>query len=231
MPFHPFLDGAVVASRPVDALTTSDVDLLIGTTRDEMRMFLDPRSAELDLDRLTRRTARYLPSLGGSAEAAPEVVARYDDDPHLPTPGDVWSAIQTDGEMRRPAAAVADAHSGGPRATFAYRFDEPLAGTLAHLGACHASDLPYPFGTVDRWAEVLGPGAPALADAVQAAWVAFAAGGDPSCPQVGSWPAYATDQRTTMLLSAEASGSVDDPDGGRRQAWADLAPVRSDARP
>ena len=48
MPFHPYVDGEVLASRPVDAMATSEVDLLIGTTRDEMRMFLDPRSADLD---------------------------------------------------------------------------------------------------------------------------------------------------------------------------------------
>ncbi|MBV9950435.1 MAG: carboxylesterase/lipase family protein [Acidimicrobiia bacterium] len=231
MPFHPYLDGEVIAQRPVDAVATTDVDLLIGTTRDEMRMFLDPRSAELDRERLVRRTARYLASLGGPAEGAPELVARYDDDPHLPSPGDVWSAVQTDGEMRRPMAAMADAHSTGRAVTFAYRFDEPLVGRLAHLRACHAADLPYPFGTVDQWAEVVGPGAPALSEAVQTAWVAFAAGGDPTCPELGSWPAYATATRATMLLSAETSGAVDDPDGQRRQAWADLAPVRSDPRP
>jgi para-nitrobenzyl esterase len=231
MPFHPYLDGEVIARRPVDAVATTDVDLLIGTTRDEMRMFLDPRSAELDRERVTRRTARYLASLGGSAEAAPEVVACYDGDPHLPAAGDVWSAIQTDGEMRRPMAAVADAHSTGSGATFVYRFDEPLAGRLAHLRACHAADLPYPFATVDQWAEVLGPGAPSLAGAVQGAWVAFAAGGDPSCPELGPWPAYDTGRRATMLLAADASGPVDDPDGGRRQAWADVAPVRSERRP
>jgi carboxylesterase type B len=231
MPFHPFLDCDVIAARPVDALATSDVDLLIGTTRDEMRMFLDPKASELDRERLTRRTARYLASLGASAEAAPELVARYDGDPHLPTPGDVWSAIQTDGEMRRPAAAMADAHATGSAVTFVYRFDEPLAGRLAHLRACHAADLPYPFGTVDQWSEVLSPGAPSLADAVQAAWVAFAAGGDPSCPELGPWPAYDTGRRATMLLSSAAAGPVDDPDGDRREAWAGLAPVRSGARP
>jgi para-nitrobenzyl esterase len=233
IPFHPYLDGEVITARPVDAVAASDVDLLIGTTRDEMRMFGDPRSADLDRERLTRRTARYLASLGGSAEAAPEVVACYDDDPHLPAPGDVWSAIQTDGEMRRPMAAVADAHANAnaPGTTFVYRFDEPLAGRLAHLRACHAADLPYPFGTVDQWADVLGPGAPALAGAVQAAWVAFASGGDPSGPELGAWPAYGTDRRTTMLLSAETPGTVDDPDGKRRQVWADVAPVRSERRP
>ena len=206
MPFHPYLDGEVITSRPVDAMARSRVDLLIGTTRDEMRMFLDPRSADLDRDRLLRRTARYLASLGGAEDGAASLVASYGEDPHLPTPGDVWSAIQTDGEMRRPFDAIAAAHSVGASRTYAYRFDEPLAGPLAQLGACHAADLPYPFGTVDRggWAEVLGPDAPALSDAMQAAWVGFARDGDPSCDELGAWPAYETDRRATMLLAGRS---------------------------
>jgi para-nitrobenzyl esterase len=110
-----------------------------------------------------------------------------------------------------------------------YRFDEPLAGRLAYLRACHAADLPYPFGSVDRfgWSEVLGPGAPALADAVQSAWIAFARDGDPSCDELGPWPEYDTDRRATMLLAAQ-SRLVDDPNGARRARWAELAPIRSD---
>ena len=71
MPFHPFVDGEVIASRPIGAMAHSEVDLLIGTTRDEMRMFLDPSAADLDRDRLTRRAARYLGSLGGPDGRAP----------------------------------------------------------------------------------------------------------------------------------------------------------------
>jgi para-nitrobenzyl esterase len=214
-------------------MARSDVDLLIGTTRDEMRMFLDPRAAEFDRERLTRRAARYLESLGGPVDAAPSLVASYDGDPHVPTSGDVWSAIQTDGEMRRPFDAMAGAHAGNARRTFTYRFDEPLAGRLAHLGACHAADLPYPFGTVDRsgWDEVLGPEAPALAGAVQSAWVAFARDGDPSCDDLGPWPAHDTDRRATMLLAGGGGQLVDDPDSDRRRLWAELAPVHSDRQP
>jgi carboxylesterase type B len=232
MPFHPFVDGDVVASRPISALAHSDVDLLIGTTRDEMRMFLDPRAVDLDRGRLTRRTARYLASLGAPEDAAESLVSLYDADPHLPAPCDVWSAIQTDGEMRRPSDAMAEAHTASTGTTFVYRFDEPLVGRLAQLGACHAADLPYPFGSVDRggWAEVLGPDARSLSEAVQSAWVGFAQGGDPSGDEVGRWAAYDTDRRATMLLAATPR-LVDDPDRARRERWAELAPVRSDLRP
>jgi para-nitrobenzyl esterase len=229
MPYHPFVDGEVVTDRPVGAIAGAGVDLLMGTTRDEMRMFLDPKSADLDRARVTRRAARYLASLGGDDAAAGELVASYDGDPHLPGPGDVWSAIQTDGEMRRPADAIAGAHAdgAGAGATFVYRFDHPLAGDLAHLRACHASDLPYPFGTFDAagWSAVVTPEAYRVSDAMQAAWVAFARTGNPSCDEVGDWPAYDVTRRATMILDG-ACRVADDPDGHRRVLWERAAPMR-----
>jgi carboxylesterase type B len=225
MPFHPFVDGEVIASRPIGAMPDAGVDLLIGTTRDEMRMFLDPGLPELDRDRVVRRARRYLGSLGAPDDAAESLVGCYEADPHLPLAADTWSAIQTDGEMRRPADAMAEAHTkGGP--TFVYRFDQPLAGRLAHLWACHGSDLPYPFGTLGPagWPDVAGPGAATLSDAMQAAWAEFARGGDPSCGEVGDWPEYDVDRRATMLLAPEPR-VVDDPDGARRRRWAELMPM------
>ena len=228
MPFHPFVDGDVLASRPIEALPSSDVDLLIGTTRDEMRMYLDPNAPPLDRERLVKRTARYLSTLGVPDGHAEALLAHYDDDPYLPSPDEVWSAIQTDREMRRPMHGLADAHTRSGRSTYVYRFDEPLAGPLTHLRACHASDLPFTFGTVvdAGWSDVVGPGAEAVVRSMQAAWTAFARGGDPSCEPLGAWPAYDTDRRATMLLAA-GSRLVDDPEGARRRQWAELTPMRT----
>jgi carboxylesterase type B len=72
---------------------------------------------------------------------------------------------------------------------------------------------------------VVGPGSPALARTMQAAWAAFAREADPSCEPLGRWSAYDTGRRTTMLLG-ERSQPQDDPNGARRQRWAELAPMR-----
>jgi para-nitrobenzyl esterase len=225
MPFHPFVDGDTLPAKPLAALPSSDVDLLIGTTRDEMRMFLDARAADLDHDQLVKRTARYLTAKGTDDGDAAAVVALYDGDPRLPTPGDAWSAIQTDGEMRRAGDAMASAHTSSAASTFVYRFDEPLCGRLANLWACHASDLPYPFGTVDLWPDVTGPAASNLSNKMQAAWVAFARNGDPSCAEIGEWAPYESSHRATMLLAAPGCRVERDPDGARRAHWATVAPL------
>jgi para-nitrobenzyl esterase len=216
MPFHPFVDGDVITGRPVAAMRTSDIPLIIGTTRDEMRMFFDPRP--LAREQLVRRVGRYLASRGADEGAADALVDLYD----LPAAADVLSAVQTDGEMRRPADAMADAHARGGAPTFVYRFDEPLTGALADLWACHGSDLPYPFGAVDRcgWGEVVGPHAGAVSAAIQAAWATFARGEDP-------WPAYDITRRATMRFGGDDGGGItDDPDGERRRRWAELAPLK-----
>jgi len=217
MPFHPAVDGDVVPARPVEALAggqAEKVGLLVGTTADEMRLFLDPASWTLERPHLERRAARYLALLG--ITGAEPVLAAYDD---LPTPTDVWAALRTDAELWLPAVAVAEAHRGP---TFAYRFDWPAAPPHARLRACHAIDLPFTFDTFDRcgWAEFVGAGtgATALGRSLRAAWVAFARCGDPSTDRFGSWPTYTPADRATMLLGSQSAVALD-PRGSVRRAW------------
>src|SRR5581483_7572968 len=110
------------------------VDLLIGTTANELNTYLDPAAATLEPERLAKRAVRYVALFGS---ASPELVlSSYDD---LPSPSEVWAAMRTDAEMWLPAVTAA---SHASRA-FMYRFDWPSA--VAWLGACHAIDIPFTF--------------------------------------------------------------------------------------
>jgi para-nitrobenzyl esterase len=85
------------------------------------------------------------------------------------------------------------------------------------LGACHGLEIPFVFDTLEPGA-VLGPalgGDPPqpLADAVHAAWVAFAATGDPG------WPRYDLQRRATMRFDV-TSQVLDDPRAAERALWA-----------
>ena len=53
------------------------------------------------------------------------------------------------------------------------------------LGACHALEIPFVFDTLGKGTELLwGPDPPQpLADAMHAAWVAFASNADPGWPR------------------------------------------------
>lgn len=210
MPFHPCVDDDLLLARPVDALAAgagADVDLMIGTTRDEMRLFL--MEATLAEAQMRKRVDRYLGCDGTEVVRAYQAIVGED-------PMDVWAAILTDREMLRPAVAVADAHRGN---TYRYLFTwevEPRADGL-RLGACHAADLPFTFGTLDQleWDVWTGadrePGAATrLVDAMQDAWCRFASAGDPG------WPDHPSGRVQVFGLDC---GEIEDPSSERLAVW------------
>jgi len=170
-------------------------------------LFLDDATWTLAEDRYRKRALRYLENMTVSR---PEVVlAAYED---LPSPAQRWAELRTDAEMWMPCLDVADAHPGR---TFVYRFDWPAAPPNAQLGACHAIDIPFTFGTLGRcgWDAFVGADgdAASLGRTLRRAWVDFATGDDP-------WPAGVGSRRPTMIF--DRRGRVeDDPRGDVRRAW------------
>ncbi len=205
MPFHPCVDGDVIPAVPSAGLPAA-VDLVIGTTRDELTPFLDAATWTLSDEQFRKRAARYVDSVAASSRES--LLDAYDD---LPSPGARWAALRTDADMWIPCLDVADAHAGR---TFVYRFDWPAAPPNERLGACHAIDIPFTFGTFDRcgWGAFVGAddGAVELGRTLRRAWAEFARGDDP-------WPE--TDAvRSTMIFDRRCRVE-DDPRGAVRQAW------------
>ncbi|HZQ87382.1 MAG TPA: carboxylesterase family protein [Acidimicrobiales bacterium] len=204
LPYHPTVDGDVIPARPQAGLP-ADVALMIGTTRDEMTLFVD--DWELSEAAWQSRVSR---ALGNMALTRPELVAAAYDD--ALAPAQRWAEFRTDSDMWLPCLDVADADAG---TTFVYRFDWPAAPPNARLGACHAIDLPFTFDTFDvgGWGAFVGAGPPAsdLGRRLRSAWADFAAGAAP-------WPAYDRSRRQTMVLGP-TSGVEDDPRGPVREAW------------
>ncbi len=211
MPFHPCVDDDLLRARPVDALTAgvgADVDLVIGTTRDEMRLFLmEPTLAEAQM---RKRVDRYLGYDGAAVVRGYQDIVGND-------PMDLWAAIMSDREMLLPAAAVADAHGG---TTYCYVFTwavAPRADGLA-LRACHAADLPFTFDTLDqlgwdRWtgADAEPARAAGLVEEMQDAWSRFARTGD-----LGrDWPAAGT----SWVRQFGGESGEDAESGARLAVW------------
>ncbi len=229
MPFHPCLDGELVARAPAAAIADGAArgcDLVLGVTRDEMALFLEAPSIERP--RLRKRVSRYagtdLDAADGLIDAYASVLAR---EGRRADPIDVWAAIYSDREMVLPARAVLDGASRHHPATFGYLFTwtaPPRAGSGIPLGAAHAFDLPFTFGTFDAdgWGEFVGAtgtraaGAGRLSDTIQREWLTFAARGRPT------WPAYDATKRPMLQLDAE-SRVVDDPLADRAAPWAGVA--------
>jgi para-nitrobenzyl esterase len=226
MPFHPAVDGDVMAHDWLGAATAGlsrEVALVIGTTRDEMDLFhaFDPGAATLDDASLRARFARVHPDPDGAIDAyravAPDASSRA-----------VWRASVTDIAMWLPALRIAEAHAAHQPDTWMYRFDWTAADPV--LGACHGIDIPFPFDSIDRvgWdAFVADPeGARRLARREQAAWAAVARTGAPGTDALPPWPRFDVTRRATMVLGPDPHVE-DDPRGPVREAWLRASTVRA----
>jgi para-nitrobenzyl esterase len=230
MPFHPVVDGDVVPSTPSVAITAgaaADVELLIGSTLHEMRLFPDPRADDLDDVGLTAWLRAYLRTRSANDptdDTCARVLAAYRaqaDGTNRAAGSDVWAAIQTDGVMRLPVERIAAAQAAHNPSTFMYLFAWESRDHERDPGAFHAIDLPFTFDTFDcaGWTTFLGvdDDARLLGARLRGAWAAFAATGDPSSPGVGTWPSYGAD-RPTMVLHTTPK-VVLDPLAAPRALW------------
>jgi para-nitrobenzyl esterase len=211
MPFAPAVDGGLVerdVRAAIDAGQGTATDLLLGTTRDELRLFPDPATATMDDGRLARRVARLMPH----ADPAAAITAYRSMLGGDAASGAIWEAVRTDAMLRIPNLRVAEWRAATHAPAFVYRFDWDAPG----LGAAHAVDVPFTFGTFDRegWGDAVGHDAAAetLGVNLRASWAAFARSGAPSTEALGPWPRYEPPRRATMLLGRTAT-AVDDPDG------------------
>ncbi|MFI5755211.1 carboxylesterase/lipase family protein [Streptomyces sp. NPDC051569] len=213
MPFEPVLDGRTLPAPDCG------VDLLVGSNREEYRLFLVPTER---LDALTgsklRATAmaygldpdRALSVYGGARPGA--------------TPGELFDAMSTDWFYRIPAIRLAESVPGSYLYEFAWR--SPRFG--GRLGACHAAELGFVFDRVrdPSYTPMIGERPPQeVADAMHRAWVAFAGTGDPG------WEPYDRRTRTAMVFGAAAdagarsvaaSGTAQDLRPQERELWEGL---------
>jgi para-nitrobenzyl esterase len=224
MPWAPVVDGSIVPEHPrlaVSAGKAGNIPLLIGSTADEWRLFTIamPHHRSMDRAALRKRLQQRLSGIGkGDAD---EVLALY---PH-PEPWQVFDAIETDRVFWMPAIQLAEAQQAHQTSTYMYRFSWPSPAVRGMLGACHAVELPFVFGTLDapgmdRFSGT-GPAAEALALQVMDSWIAFARAGDPSHPGLPDWAPYEPSRRLTMDF-AEVSIASDAPLEERRSLWAEI---------
>jgi para-nitrobenzyl esterase len=81
------------------------------------------------------------------------------------------------------------------------------------MGACHAIEIPFAFGTVEgpfgRAFSGGGPEAARLSRYTLDAWASFARTGDPSHERLGRWERFDRQRRTTMRLGATCITEAD----------------------
>jgi para-nitrobenzyl esterase len=235
LPFVPVIDGAVLPRLPVDPVAeggAKGIPTLIGTNLEEWKLFggFDPAVRTLDDSALLKRIGAAV------GEAAGAIVESYRSARasrgELTTAPELFMAIETDRIFRIPATRLAEAQGRHEPRVFNYIFT--WKSPISILGACHAIELGFVFGTHQMIAMLCGsgPAVDALAQKTGDAWLAFARTGNPACESLGAWPAFDASGRAAMLLGAECK-IEHAPMEPERRAWDQIPNLRiggADAR-
>jgi para-nitrobenzyl esterase len=203
MAFHPSIDDRLLDGTPAAAFATgvgAGVPLLAGTTSEEMRLYVDPQAEAPARAQIVKRVSRYLEVDAARAET---IIDHYAGALGTDDLGEVWVTLFSDAEMHVPLRRALDAHAqNAPTFTYLFSWRAP------DIGAFHAVDLPFTFGTFDAdgWGAFVGvdDDARALSTTLRDAWAAFARDGAPP------WPG-----RPATMVFDRISRVVDDPLGSR----------------
>ena len=144
----------------------------------------------------------YIGNLGFSSEQIDHLIAEtrslLPERSEADATVDMASALMMHHMHRR----ISDGYSS-EAPVYTYQFDWP-SPTLPELGAFHALELPFVFGTLDSWSFALGNNPPRkLSDSMMDAWIAFARSGNPNHNNIPQWPAYTKKEAATMIFSED----------------------------
>jgi para-nitrobenzyl esterase len=229
MAWQPSVDGDLLPTPPLEAIEKGrarDVPILVGTNRDEWKLFMlgDRKARSMDIPALRRRLERALRGDGTLVERALETYRSA----RGGNPSELWQNFQSDRIFHYPAHRLAQLQAAHNPNTYAYLFSwaPPIVGQ--RVGACHGIEIPFVFGTLRE--PVLRPlfgltqGARQLSDRMMRAWIAFARTGRPAHADLSDWPAYG-EARTTQVLAAHCR-LVDSPFEPALSFWADRERAR-----
>lgn len=176
------VDGDLVPRDPLEVLVEGgparDVDLLMGWTGEEYRLWLAPNGL---LERVDRLGAVALAGARARCHCGTEVTRGYRELHPDARTAELVGRLVTDHLLRVPLHRLADARrDAGAAPSYVYEFAWP--SQVPGLGSCHALELGFVFdtGELPASAKLAGENPPReLADVMHAAWVDFVTTGDP----------------------------------------------------
>lgn len=222
-PLLPVVDGVTLPATPIEAIaggSASGIAVIVGTNRDEMSFFAlsDPSTRAMDMHSLKKRIERSVPDLP-PAQVVDHYLETFARRGERSGPSELWIAAGSDIVFRWPSLRLAAALRRHDPRTFVYLFtwESPAFGGV--LGATHALEIPFVFGTyADRGISRFAIGdrdgdrdrgargeADALSEAMRRSWVSFARSRDPSNDLVGRWPSWDRERRATMVFGRSIS--------------------------
>ncbi|MEM7612045.1 MAG: carboxylesterase/lipase family protein [Pseudomonadota bacterium] len=218
MPTRPVVDGQTLPDLPIHRMRDGHampIPMLFGFNRDEWQYFalLDRGIRKLDDAALEARL-----SIHYDRKQIATLQSLYGD---IEDPGQRYCAIA--GDVAYIMTTLQAVEILAPRQpVYLYQFDHPGPGLGGAIGACHLSEVPFVFGTLDAPGSGMrfgnGPTEKTLASHMQAQWLAFAETGRPAS---ADWPDYA--QRPGRYHFSTDSQWSADTSNARRDFWAGVS--------
>ena len=220
-PFQPVVDGTALPEVPILAIdkgSAAGVKIIAGTNLDEFKLFAipDPAFRRIDEAGVIQRLEALIPP-----QYVSRVIEAYRKGSagrgEKTSPAEILMAIQGDLMFRMPSLRLVEAQgrNGQPAYNYLFAWKSPVMGGV--LGACHALEVGFVFGSHDASFCGSGPEADALSAKIQDAWASFARTGNPSCSSIGKWEPYGAG-RATMILDTSCRMEVA-PYEAERSVW------------
>ncbi|MEV5571670.1 carboxylesterase family protein [Spirillospora sp. NPDC052269] len=221
------IDGDVLTETPWEALAggrAKGIDLLVGHTRDEFRLFSVMMGR---LGTFTEDDARTALDLFAPAPDGPDAYRAAD--PRA-TPEALLEVVYSDALFRMPSLHLAEENHQAGGTSFLFELALSATASGGVFGACHSLDVPLAFGTLDSptgrafFGDSPPPEATRVSRELQRSWIRFVTTGE------AGWPAFHPEQRLTRVLDDE-SETIPYPESLSDPIWTGHLPAPYDVVP
>ncbi len=230
LPHLPIVDQCFLPEHPMSAIergNAREVDLLIGTNKDELTLFGlgNPMLGSLDAQTLELLAGFAAPDMP-TAEMIETYRAARATRSEAVEPLNLWWAMGGDDVFRWRSLQLAAAQRANGASTYVYLFDWESPALGGVLGSCHALEIPFVFGAVDLPLVQMftgnGPEVDELSAHMLESWIAFARTGDPTAKF--TWPIWEPESRATMVFGRH-SGLAERPRDAELAIWEKHRPL------
>ena len=184
--FAPIADGKFLPLNPIKNFKDSSIRLIVGTTSDEYRLWseFEPYYINLNEDNFYRRLKKIF-----KEDAVDQIAKIYLSDEY---DGNKFqhalSNLMTDWTFSMHTLQLLEQHQDK---SYGYFFNEPSPLLDGKLGAYHASELPYVFGSANKkiFKDFCSEKSDEISNFFQVSWTQFAKTGSPSS-HLMDWDIY-----------------------------------------